>query len=216
MLREEAAAIGASEQAEVWLRFVLLVSSVLLACAVLMRMWALFVFIPATLAGPLLYARVAARAIVRKLTKQTRVTEMLLAFLIRAGATLSDSLLILEKRLDAPIRDKLREVNVQKQYTTLPGALEALADSTGVSQLREMASLVSESERSGTPVSEALFRSIRLDVKMRDAMAAERYGKVQLEMAMYATLLIAMPGFGFALYAMLMFALHLLGSWSLG
>jgi len=216
LLRQEAAAMGSPEQVAFWQRSVLLVCAVILACSLLLRMWFLLFLIPAAFATPLLYARMSARTQLRKLTKQTRVTEMLLAFLIRAGATLSDTLSALEKRLDPPIRDKLREVNVQKQYTTLPGALEALADSTGVPQLRELASLVSESERNGTPVADALLRSMRLDMLMRDATAAERYGKVQLEVAMYATLLIAMPGFGFGIFAMLTFALHLLSAWSLG
>lgn len=216
LLRQEAAALGVPEQAAFWQRAVILTAAVVLACALLLRMWAILFLIPVVFAAPLLYARMSARAHIRKLTKQTRVTEMLLAFLMRAGATLSDTLSTLAQRLDAPIRDKLQDVNAQKRYTTLPGALEALADSTDVPQLREFASLVSESERNGTPVADALLRSIRLDMKMRDALAAERYGKVQLEVAMYATLLIAMPGFGFAIYTMLTFALHLFSAWSLG
>lgn len=216
LLRQEAAALGSPEQATFWGRVVILSSALVLASALLMRYWTLLFLIPALWAAPLLYARILARTHIRKLTRQTRVTEILLAFLMRAGATLSDTFATLAVRLDAPIRDKLREVNAQKPFTTLPGALEALADSTGVPQLRELASLVSESERNGTPVADALFRSMHLDMKMRDALAAERYGKVQLEVAMYATLLIAMPGFGFAIYAMLTFALHLFSVWSLG
>lgn len=216
LLRQEAVALGTPEQAAFWQRAVILTTAVVFAFALLLRMWTLLFLIPAVFAAPLLYARISARAYTRKLTKQTRVTEMLLAFLMRAGATLSDTLVTLGQRLDAPIRDKLQEVNAQKRYTTLPGALEALADSTGVPQLREFSSLVSESERNGTPVAEAILRSIHLDMKMRDALAAERYGKVQLEVAMYATLLIAVPGFGFAIYAMLTFALHLFSAWSLG
>ncbi|WP_258110502.1 type II secretion system F family protein [Alicyclobacillus sp. SP_1] len=216
MLRREAAAIGVPEQGMLWQRSVLLVVALVLASALLLRMGFLLFLIPATLSAPLLYARITARAHQRKLAKQTRVVEMLLAFLLRAGATLSDTLLLLERRIDPPMRDKLCEVNAQKRYTTLPGALEALGDSTGVPQLREFASLVSESERNGTPIADAILRSIRLDMKTRDANAVERYGKVQLEVAMYATLLIAMPGFGFAIYAMLAFALHLFGSWSFG
>ncbi|KUO95826.1 type II secretion system F family protein [Ferroacidibacillus organovorans] len=216
LLQQEAVAIGTPKQAAFWLRTVLLASAVFLASAVLLRMGMLLFLIPGTFAAPLLYARISARTQVRKLTKQTRVTLMLMAFLVRAGATLSDTLATLEQRLGSPIRDRLREVNAQKRYATLPGALEALADSTGVPQLRELASLVSESERNGTPVADALIRSMQLDMKMRDATAAERYGKVQLEVAMYATLLIAMPGFGFGIYVMLTFALHLLGTWSLG
>lgn len=208
--------MGTPEQATFWLRSVLLASAVVLACALLLRMWVLLFLIPGTFAAPLLYARISARTQVRKLTKQTRVMEMLMAFLVRAGATLSDTLATLEQRMGSPIRDKLREVNAQKRYVTLPGALESLADSTGVPQLRELSSLVSESERNGTPVADALIRSMQLDMKMRDATAAERYGKVQLEVAMYATLLIAMPGFGFGIYAMLTFALHMLGTWSFG
>ncbi|WDL96494.1 type II secretion system F family protein [Alicyclobacillus sp. ALC3] len=216
LLTREAAALGTPDQAVLWQRVVILTSAVVTAGALLLRVWALLFLIPAIFATPLLYSRLSARAHIRKLTKQTRVTEMLIAFLMRAGATLSDTFATLAERLDAPIRDKLREVNAQKRVATLPGALEALADSTGVSQLRELSSLVSESERNGTPVADALFRSIQLDMKMRDAIAAERYGKVQLEVAMYATLLIAMPGFGFAIYAMLTFALHLFSAWSLG
>ncbi|MHB1683271.1 MAG: type II secretion system F family protein [Bacilli bacterium] len=216
MLRREAAAMGTPEQSSLWVRSVLLVVALVLASALLLRLWFLLFLIPAAFAAPLLYARVAARAHQRKLAKQTRVVEMLLAFLLRAGATLSDTLLMLERRIDPPMRDKLCEVNAQKRYTTLPGALEALGDSTGVPQLRELAALVSESERNGTPIADAILRSIRLDMKTRDANAAQRYGQVQLEVAMYATLLIAMPGFGFAIYAMLAFALHLFGSWSFG
>jgi Flp pilus assembly protein TadB len=215
MLHREAAALGVPEQSVLWERSVWLIVALVLACTLLLQAWVLLCLIPGAFAAPLLYARLRARVVLRKLTKQTRVVEMLLAFLLRAGATLSDTLLLLEHRLDTPMRDKLREVNVQKRYRTIHGALDALGDSTGVPQLREFAALVSESERNGTPIAEAIVRSLQFDAKARDATAAQRYGKVQLEVAMYATLLIAMPGFGFAIYAMLAFALHLFGSWTL-
>lgn len=213
-LQPEMTTLGTPEQAGLWRRATILATALVLVLTVLLRSVGWLVLVPAIWSAPMVVARVKERAYRRKLAKQTRVVEMLMAFLVRAGATLSDTLLMLERQMEAPMQDKLREVNVHKRYSTLPGALEALADSAGVPQLREFASLVSESERNGTPVADAILRSIRLDMKMRDASAAERYGKVQLEVAMYATLLIAMPGFGFAVYAMLMFALRMFGSWS--
>lgn len=216
MLHQEADSLGVPEQSVLWQRSVWLVVALVLASTLLLHAWMLLFLIPAAFAAPLLYARLRARGTRRKLTKQTRVVEMLLAFLLRAGAALSDTLLLLEHRLDAPMQDKLREVNVQKRYRTIHGALDALGDSTGVPQLRELAALVSESERNGTPIAKAIVRSLQFDAKARDAAAAQRYGHVQLEVALYATLLIAMPGFGFAIYAMLAFALHLFGSWTLG
>jgi Flp pilus assembly protein TadB len=214
ILRADAATIGEAEKADLWLRMAVVGAVILISFAVLLRAPIIVFLAPVMFAAPLLYAKARRKAYLRRLNEQTRLAQMVMAFLLRAGATLTDTLGILENKLGAPISNKLREVNTRKRYATLPGALEDLADSTGVVQLREFATLISESERYGTPVADALMRHIKLDMKLRDAAAAERYGNVQMEMTFYALILIAMPGFSFVLYAMLSFALHMFGAFS--
>lgn len=202
VLRSEAEAMGQPERADLWVRMSIVGSVVLMSCAVLLRQPIMLFIIPVVFAAPLIYARSRRKTHLRLLREQTRLTEMVIAFLMGSGATLSDTLATLEREIESPMKERIKEVNAKKRYTTLPGALQALADATGVEQLKDFAMIVSESERYGTPVAEALLRSLQLDTKIRDANASKRYGNVQLQLGMYATLFIAMPGFGFVIYAM--------------
>jgi len=202
VLRAEADAIGEPEKAQLWLRMTVVGSVLLISLSVLTKQPLIIFLIPVLFVIPLISARSKRKNHLRLLKEQTRLAEMVIAFLMRSGATLSDTLSILEREIEAPMKDRIKEVNAKKRYTTLPGALQDLAEATGVEQLKDFAMIVSESERYGTPVAEALLRSLQLDTKIRDANASKRYGNVLLQLGMYATLLIAMPGFGFVIYAM--------------
>ncbi len=207
ILQAEAQAIGEPENATLWMRTAVITSVIVVSLTILLRQPVVLFLIPIVFAAPLVIARSRRITHFRRLREQTRVSEILIAFLMKSGATLSDTLAVLEAKMESPMREKIREVNTMKRFTTLPGALHALADSTGISQVKDFAMLVSESEKYGTPVADALLRSLQLDTKIRDANAAKRYGNVQLQLGMYATLLIAMPGFGFVIYAMFTYML---------
>lgn len=202
ILQAEAEAIDEPEKATLWMRLAMITSALIVSLTVLLRQPAVLFLIPLVFAMPLMVARTKRTAHLRRLREQTRVSEILIAFLMKSGATLSDTLFILEKKMESPMREKIVEVNHKKRFVTLPDALHALAESTGITQLKDFSMIVSESETYGTPVADALLRSLQLDTKIRDANAAKRYGNVQLQLGLYATLLIAMPGFGFVIYAM--------------
>ena len=211
VLESEAAALGQPELGTLLYRTAMLGTAIPLVVAVLFRLPAAILFMPVALFIPLLVLREARKTARRRLESQTRLGEVLLSFLLSAGVSVTDALKDLEWEMDPPFRDRIAEVNIQKQYTTLPHALERLAQSTGVSQLGDFAVLVGESESFGTPVAQALQKSLALDLKLRDVRASRRYGQVELELAMYATLFIAFPGFGYLLYAILMYVVRLLG-----
>lgn len=202
ILQAEAEAIDEPEKATLWIRLATITSAMVVSLSVLLREPAVLFLIPVVFAMPLMVARTKRTAHLRRLREQTRVSEILIAFLMKSGATLSDTLSILEKKMESPMREKIVEVNTKKRFTTLPDALHSLAESTGITQVKDFAMIVSESETYGTPVADALLRSLQLDTKIRDANAAKRYGNVQLQLGLYATLLIAMPGFGFVIFAM--------------
>lgn len=216
LLREEAEVLGEPEKAELWARMATIGSVLLVSVAILLRTPIALFGIPVVFILPLLYVRARKKSYLRLLREQTRLSQILIAFLMRAGATLSDTFSILERKMESPMRGKIREVNVKKRYTTLPGALAMLGESTGVSQIKDFSMVVAESERYGTPVSEALLRSLQLDTKIRDANASKRYGNVQLELGLYATLLIAMPGFGFVIVAMVSYLMKSIGGITFG
>ncbi|MHB1702136.1 MAG: type II secretion system F family protein [Acidobacteriaceae bacterium] len=211
VLESEAAALGQPELGTLLYRTAMLGTAIPLVVAVLFRLPVVILFMPVALFIPLVVLREARKTARRRLESQTRLGEVLLSFLLSAGVAVTDALKDLEREMDSPFRDRIAEVNVQKQFTTLPHALERLAQSTGVSQLGDFAVLVGESESFGTPVAQALQKSLALDLKLRDVRASRRYGQVELELAMYATLFIAFPGFGFLLYAILMYVVRLLG-----
>lgn len=208
------AAIGKPEQARLWMRLTGMVAVLPLLLAVLLRspLWVPLTILP--YGGLYLLAREMHRGYVRQMEAQTRAAQVTLAFLLRGGATVADGLVMLERRAKAPLHSALREVNVQKRYTTLTGALEALAQKTGVGQLNDLATVMGESQRFGTPVAQALLEGVELDMKLRDARATRKYGETQLQMTMTAMLFIAMPGFGFLIFAMLVFMLHLMASYT--
>lgn len=208
-LEQDAVFIGQPELADVWYRTTLLISGLPVALAVLFREPLFLLLIPLVFIAPILYAREIRTLYRRNLERQTRQAEILVAFLMRSGAQMGEALHTLEAHMKSPFRERIAEVNVNKRYTTIPGAMEMLAQSTGVSQLADFAVLIGESERYGTPVADAVMRSLTLETKLRDARAARRYGEVQLQLSMYATFLIAFPGFGFVLYALLAYALSL-------
>lgn len=208
-LETDAAYIGQPERAEVWYRATLLASALPLVLAILFREPLFVLLIPLAFLVPLVYAREVRTLYRRNLERQTRQAEILVAFLMRSGAQMGETLQTLETHMLSPFRERIAEVNRNKRYTTLPGAMERLAHSTGVSQLADFAVLIGESERYGTPVADAVMRSLTLETKLRDARAARRYGEVQLQLSMIATFLIAFPGFGFVLYALVAYALSL-------
>jgi len=214
-LSRDISVFGQAQQAGTWLRFVIVASVMEVCIAVLLRTPLLLALIAFTFAIPQFYARTLRRSYDRALRAQTRFTKLFIAFLMRSGATLSDTLRIAAEKVESPMREKIREVNVKKRYTTLPGALQALGVSTGLQELRDFSVLVSESELGGTPVAEALMRSLRLDAKVRDANASKRYGDVQLELALYSTLFIAIPGFAFVMWAVVAYMLKLFGGFSI-
>lgn len=216
ILREEAEALGEPEKADLWVRMATIGSVLLVSVAILLRTPIALFGIPVAFILPLMYVRGRKKGYLRLLREQTRLSQILIAFLMRAGATLADTFSILERKMESPMRDKIREVNIKKRYTTLPGALAMLGESTGVSQIKDFSMVVAESERYGTPVSEALLRSLQLDTKIRDAQASKRYGNVQLELGLYATLLIAMPGFGFVIVAMVSYLMKSIGGITFG
>ena len=211
VLECEATALGQPELGTLLYRVAMLGAAIPLVVAVLFRVPMVILFMPVALFIPLVIVREAKKTVRRQLESQTRLGEVLLSFLLVAGVSVTDALKDLEREMEPPFRDRLAEVNIQKQYTTLPHALERLAQSTGVSQLGDFAVLVGESESFGTPVALALQKSLALDLKLRDVRASRRYGQVELELAMYATLFIAFPGFGYLLYAILMYVVRLLG-----
>jgi len=211
VLESEAAALGQPELGALLYRVAMLGAAIPLVVAILFRLPVVILCMPVALFLPLVVLREARKTAQRRLESQTRLGEVLLSFLLSAGVSVTDALNDLEREMDPPFRNRIAEVNIQKQYTTLPHALERLAQSTGVSQLGDFAVLVGESESFGTPVALALQKSLALDLKLRDVRASRRYGQVELELAMYATLFIAFPGFGFLLYAILMYVVRLLG-----
>lgn len=212
LLRSEAELLGTPEQAQLWTRIAILVACGVAGLGIASHIPLLVLIAPLTLVAPLVVVRFRRQLHVRQLKMQTRVVEILIASLMLAGASLSESLRILEQHMQAPIRDHLSEVNVKKRYLTLPGSLNQLAESTGISQLQDLATVVSESERHGTPVAEALQRSLLLEAKLRDTHSKGRFEGVQMQLSLIATLFIAMPGFGFAFYAMLQYMMQVFHS----
>ncbi|MCY0876256.1 MAG: type II secretion system F family protein, partial [Firmicutes bacterium] len=208
-LIEAATDMGQPELATVWLRTAQLAGALTLSFALLFRAPLFVLFLPFIAVAPLVLAREWRLRYRRQMARQTRQAQILLAFLMRAGAQMEDALAILAEQMEAPFCDRMREVEAKKRYATLSGAMESLAQATGVSVLADFAVLIAESQRYGTPMAEATMRSLTLETKLRDARAARRYGEVQLQLSMFATFFIAFPGFGFVLYALLAYALSL-------
>ncbi|KPV44701.1 type II secretion system F family protein, partial [Alicyclobacillus ferrooxydans] len=163
ILQAEAEAIDEPEKATLWMCIAIITSAMVISLSVLLRQPAVLFLIPVVFATPLMVARTKRTAHLRRLREQTRVSEIMIAFLMKSGATLSDTLSILEKKMESPMREKIVEVNTKKRFTTLPDALHALAESTGITQVKDFAMIVSESETYGTPVADALLRSLQLD-----------------------------------------------------
>jgi len=209
-LTQAAVQIGDPDRAGSWLRTGWLLSAVFLVLAVVTRDWLFVALVPAVWMGVSIWSGSAVRNHRRKLTQQTRLAELLITFLVSSGATLQDALLLLEERFEAPLGPALHDVRAQARYTSLPDALTQLAKSTGVEQLSQFAALIAESVAYGTPVGEAILRSYELDSRLRDNQAAGRISSVQLELTMYSTLMVAMPGFTFVLVALLAYVFRLL------
>ncbi|MHB1681239.1 MAG: type II secretion system F family protein [Bacilli bacterium] len=210
MLQEIARQIEDPTRAAVWMRVGMAGSALSVLLAVLFRFPLLGVLIAPWWLLIVWHARQALRSYRRKLAAQTRLAQLLVTFLTRAGATLPDTLEILGQRFAAPLSDRLQEVQHQARYTTLSDALIALSEATGVEQLSDFAMLVGESESYGTPIAEAVLRNYQLEARLRDVRATRRFGAVQLELAAYSLVLIALPGFGFVIYALLAYLAHML------
>lgn len=208
-LLDAATDMGQPELATLWQRAAQLAGALTLSFALLFRAPWFLLLLPVIAMAPLFLAREWRLRYRRHMARQTRQAQILLAFLMRAGVQMEEALTILAAQMEAPFCDRMREVEAKKRYATLPGAMESLAQATGVSVLADFAVLIAESQRYGTPMAEATMRSLMLDTKLRDARAERRYGEVQLQLSMFATFFIAFPGFGFVLYALLAFALSL-------
>ena len=208
-LQSEFHAMGESQRSETWYRVILVSNSMPLILTILYHQIAYLFIIPVIFFGPLFYLKERRKAYRRKIEEQTRLAKILTGFLVRAGATVPDTFQVLENNMEYPFKDRIVQINIKKRYSTLPVALEELSKSVGVSQLSDFATIISEAERYGTPLSEAVLRSLSLESKLRDAKASQRYGDVQLQLGMYATLMIAFPGFGIVIYGLLAYAFHL-------
>ncbi len=208
-LVEYATAIGEPERVRWWARFPYLASAVAILGAVLEHNPYFILAVPAFFFLPLLYGRELVKEYRRKLEAQTRLAEMFMTFLLRSGATQSECIDLLAKHMPSPFRDRMREVKNKKQYSTLPKAMLELSKQTGTQQLADFATLVSVSEKFGTPLSESMMRSLQLDMKLRNSKATQRYGEITLTLTMYVNLLIAFPGFGYIIYAVLSYALQI-------
>lgn len=202
-------AIERPEAATLWIRSAFIVSIVVVLVAVVVRFPLLVLLVGPVWLGLVLYSRSQLRAYRSKLAAQTRVSELMLVFLSRAGASVSDALHVLSSQFDEPLNSRLKEVEVKSHYATLPIALQQLADSTGVQPLADFASLVGESEQYGTPIADAVLRSYRLEARLRENKARKRFSNVSLELALISMGLIAFPGFGFIVYALLQYILRM-------
>lgn len=150
------------------------------------------------------------------LRDQVRYSRLMMLFLLQAGVSVSDTLRQLERFHADPLASILHQVNIQKRYLTLSGALDDLSRHTGVTDLAEFSALVSEAQRLGTPVAQALAQSLDIDNQIRQAKATARHGQTRIRLTILTTVLIAIPSFGFVLYAMFAFVLHLLSNGMIG
>lgn len=200
---------GRPELSVLWARLALIASGGIVAFSVMLRQPLILCGIPAIFVATWIYAKEILRTTEVRIRGETRMVQVLVAFLLRAGANLSETMELVEQHIEEPLRSKIHRVNITKRYTTLQGALYALSDEANSRQLSEFASIIGESQAYGTPVADAVMRGLRLDGRLRDADAHRRYGEVQLELTLIAMLLIAFPGFGFVLFALLSYVLHI-------
>lgn len=208
-LREAAEFQERPERVGLWIRLGGTASAAIVALAIIIRAPLLIVLVPLVYVAQYVYAKEVVRTERVKLNEQTRLTQILIAFLLRSGASIGETMELVEQYVEEPLQSKIHVVNTTKRYTTLQGALHALSEQTDSRQLSEFATLISESQTYGTRVADSVMRGLQLDGRLRDANANRKYGEIQLELTLYAMFLIAFPGFGFVLYALLSYVLKI-------
>ena len=155
---------------------------------------------------------------------QLRITKLVLAYLLRAGAPVDRALIATTGITQYPLKPYLEDVCAvigrgeenEIKADTVAGAFRKMAERVQMPEMSQFAQQLTQASKYNIPLAKTLLQSLEVENKIRAANAEEVYGMAESKITIYMSLFLALPTFGFLFFAAFSLFLKVLGGSGIG